>query len=72
MLNESSIANYISDANAFTIELTEEIYTELGWTQKGHCLRTLTNELIEGVDFISKSGEWRQGGRSSDLYSTLR
>lgn len=40
-----------------------------GYQQKGHAKRKLTGKtsmLVEGEDYLSRSGEWTDGGRSSD------
>lgn len=51
MFDDTMIAKFVSSPNEFTIELTEEVWTILGWSEKRNCVRKLKEELIEGVDF---------------------
>ena len=51
MFNVNSIATYIQQPDLINIELTEAIWTELGWTRKSDALRKTQEELIEGTDF---------------------
>jgi hypothetical protein len=51
-LNESAITEYVQNPNAFTIELTDEIWKTFGYTTKGNCIRTLKTELITDVDYV--------------------
>jgi hypothetical protein len=72
MFTTSSIASYIESPDACTIELTEAIWTELGWTTKGDVVRKIESELIEGTDYItevfSKVAN-NSGGRPTKVYS---
>jgi hypothetical protein len=67
--NETTIATYVNAPNAFVIELTEELWSELGWTQKSDCIRDLKKELIEGVDFKADLLKTPEGGRPSVSYT---
>lgn len=69
MFDDSMIAKFVSNPNEFTIELTEEVWTILGWSRKDHCVRKLQDELIEGVDFsLLKFGETGAMRVSGDIY----
>lgn len=68
MFNVNSIASYIQQPDIINIELTEAIWSELGWTTKSDAVRKLKSELIDGTDYrVSKVA---QGGESfrNDYY----
>lgn len=66
MFTTSSIAAYVEAPDACTIELTEAIWTELGWSTKGDAVRKIESELIESTDFtISKIAKRLPAGNST-------
>lgn len=68
--NENTISAFVNEPNKFTIELTDEVWTELGWTTKANCVRTLKQELIEGADFrVIKFDETSTMRVSADAYT---
>ncbi|MDQ2096759.1 MAG: antA/AntB antirepressor family protein [Tychonema bourrellyi B0820] len=58
----------IDSAEEFPVDL-EKAWVWLGYSRKDKALETLKSYFVEGEDFVfHQSGEWRQGGRSKDLY----
>jgi hypothetical protein len=51
VFNVNSIATYIQQPDLINIELTEAIWTELGWSEKRNAVRKLQDELIEDTDY---------------------
>jgi phage anti-repressor protein len=65
MLDITNIGQHIDNPQAITIELTQEIWEALGYTEKRNAVRALKRELIEGVDFCSFLSEVATTGVSA-------
>lgn len=58
----------INSSEQFPVEF-DEAWQWLGYTRKDSALKTLKSYFVDGEDFtLRQSAEWRQGGRSGDIY----
>lgn len=72
MFNVNSIATYIQQPDLINIELTEAIWSELGWSRKEECVRKIESELIEGTDYnaeVLRKFAGNSEGRPSKTFS---